>query len=194
MVISYHAIFTAYGFWLPNDPRGSWSDYVRRWELLRFGKATKTDERRSLARTPHDHHLRQQAKQALKYEPVSFSGRQALSISVGFRNAVARSSYVLYACSILPEHVHAVIARNRYHIEHVVGQLKGEATKQLKRDGLHPFAHLTAAPSPWVRNGWNVYLNSDRDIGRAVRYVEQNPIREGKPAQRWQFITPFDAA
>ncbi len=192
MVIAYHAIFTAYGFWLPNDPRGSWSDYIRSWELLRFGRATKTDERHSLARTPHDNHLRQQAKQALKYEPVSFSGRQALSISAGFHNAMKRSGYVFYACSILPEHVHAVIARSRYNIEHVVGQLKGEATKQLNRDGLHPFGRLAARPSPWVRKGWNVYLDNDHAIRRAACYVEENPTKEGKPPQRWQFVTPFE--
>ena len=36
-VLAYHAIFTAYGFWLPNDPRGSWSSYVRSWELFLAG-------------------------------------------------------------------------------------------------------------------------------------------------------------
>ena len=191
MVIAYHAIFTAYGFWLPNDPRGSWSDYIRSWELLRFGKATKTRERRSLAADPHDHQQRKRAKQALKHQPVSFSGRQALSISTGFRNAVARSGYCFHACSILPEHVHAVLARSRYNIEYVVGQLKGEATKQLKRDGLHPFGHLAQPPSPWVRKGWNVYLNTGAHIRRAIRYVVQNPVKEGKPLQRWSFVTSF---
>ena len=192
MVRAYHVIFTAYGFWLPNDPRGSWSDSVRRWELLRFGEATKTTERRSLARDPHDHDLRCRAKRALRYPPVSFSGRQALCIAAGFRNAIQRSGYLFHACSILPEHVHAVIARARHDIEHVVGQLKGEATKQLKRDGLHPFGHLPNPPSPWVRKGWNVYLNTDEDIRRAIRYVEHNPVREGKRPQRWSFVTAFD--
>jgi hypothetical protein len=28
MILAFHAIFGAYGFWLPNDPRGSWSDFV----------------------------------------------------------------------------------------------------------------------------------------------------------------------
>lgn len=28
MVLAYHVIFGAYGFWLPNDPRGSWSKFV----------------------------------------------------------------------------------------------------------------------------------------------------------------------
>jgi hypothetical protein len=48
MVLAYHVIFTAYGFWLPNDPRGSWSEWVGSWELLKFGRATKTDTRRAV--------------------------------------------------------------------------------------------------------------------------------------------------
>jgi len=44
MVLASHCTFTAYGFRLPNDPRGSWSDFVRAWDLLLSGKATKTDE------------------------------------------------------------------------------------------------------------------------------------------------------
>ncbi len=50
MIHAYHAIFGAYGFWLPNDPRGSWSDFVGAWELLRFGKSTRSFERRILPR------------------------------------------------------------------------------------------------------------------------------------------------
>ena len=39
MIVGYHVIFGVYGFWLPNDPRGSWSEFVASWELARFGKA-----------------------------------------------------------------------------------------------------------------------------------------------------------
>lgn len=54
MILASHVIFGTYGFWLPNDPRGSWSDFVGSWELARFGRATKVTTRRSLAREPHD--------------------------------------------------------------------------------------------------------------------------------------------
>jgi len=27
MVLAYRAILSMYGFWLPNDPRGSWSEF-----------------------------------------------------------------------------------------------------------------------------------------------------------------------
>lgn len=101
-VLAHHLIFTAYGFWLPNDPRGSWSDWVRRWDLLRFGKATKVATRRSVAGSRHDVQLRLTAKRALRFPSVCFTGRQALAIGVGFRRAIEESGYVVYACSILP--------------------------------------------------------------------------------------------
>ena len=87
MILAYHSIFGAYGFWLPNDPRGSWSEVVRTWELLRFGPATKTTERRSLAWDEHDQELRLRAKAALKFPPVEFTGAQAKAIGDGFAAA-----------------------------------------------------------------------------------------------------------
>jgi hypothetical protein len=45
MIHGYQVIWGTYGFWLPNDPRDSWSDFVGSWELVRFGKATKSLER-----------------------------------------------------------------------------------------------------------------------------------------------------
>lgn len=84
MVLGYHLILTAYGFWLPNEPRGSWSDFVRSWALLKFGPATKTTDRRSVARKPHDRAKRLEAKNALVRNPVEFTGLHARAISRGF--------------------------------------------------------------------------------------------------------------
>jgi REP element-mobilizing transposase RayT len=194
MILAYHAIFTAYGFWLPNDPRGSWSDFVRNWELLRFGPATKTIERRSLAHDKHNAALRAAAKQALRYPPVIFNGMQALAIARGFIKGIQRTRCKIYACSIMPDHVHLVVARHRYRIEQLVGLLKGDATRRLQDEGLHPMSpHVPdgqALPSPWVRNGWNVFLNTPQDIRRAIRYVNNNPIKGGLRAQTWSFVQP----
>jgi REP element-mobilizing transposase RayT len=196
-VQAYHVIFTAYGFWLPNDPRGSWSDFVRKWELLRFGPATKVTTRASLARKPHDRQLRLAAKQALAYPPVVYDGRQALSIAHGFAKMVEKSGYVVYACSILPEHVHMVLKRFRYYAETMVRLLKAEATHEMILDGRHPLAAWREAdgsyPCPWARKCWKVFLNTPADIRRAIRYVENNPVKEGKRLQHWPFVRPFDS-
>jgi REP element-mobilizing transposase RayT len=192
MILAYHAIFTAYGFWLPNDPRGSWSDFVRNWELLKFGDAIKTNKRKSLAYSAHNAALRAAAKQALRYPPVIFNGLQARAIARGFIRAVQRTRCKILACSIMPDHVHLVIARHRYRIEQLVGLLKGNATRRLQDEGLHPMSsHVPigqSLPSPWVRNGWNVFLNTPADITRAIQYVNNNPLKEGLRAQHWSFV------
>ncbi len=198
MVLAYHVIFTAYGFWLPNDPRGSWSDTIRSWELLRFGPATKTTTRASVAATSHDHAARRAAKQTLKYNPVSFTDSQIHAIADGFVSAIARSKFTLHACSILPTHVHLVLDRPRYEVEKARNQLKGQASKALLQKKLHPFPDIiqrnNQPHSPWADEGWDVYLNTPADITRAIRYVQNNPLKEHRPAQPWSFLTPYPIA
>jgi hypothetical protein len=62
VILATHGIFTAYGFWLPNDPRGSWSEFVRSWELARCGKAIKINTTQSVAGRKLDRELRSAAK------------------------------------------------------------------------------------------------------------------------------------
>jgi REP element-mobilizing transposase RayT len=196
MILAYHVIFTTYGFWLPNDPRGSWSDFVRVWELYWWGDATKVTTRRSLARAPHDRKLRRVQKDSLRLDPVLFTGQQALSVAKGFIVAIRESGYEVYACSILPGHVHMVLGRHETSAEKRVGHLKARATQQLVDDGLHPFADLRDEktgrfPSVWARRAWKVFLDSDEDVIRAIDYVEGNPQNDGKPRQTWSFVVPY---
>src|SRR5450755_558865 len=140
MILAYHVIFCLYGFWLPNDPRGSWSDFVGSWELLRFVRATKTTESRSLAHRQHDRELRDAAKRSLKYPPVQFTGIQARAIARGFGRYVERTGLPIWAGAILPDHVPLVLGRSNLSVEQLVIQLKGEATRQLEREGIHLLA------------------------------------------------------
>jgi REP element-mobilizing transposase RayT len=196
-VLAYHLILTTYGFWLPNDPRGSWSDFVRSWELQRFGPATKTSERRSLARDAHDWRLRMAAKEALAHDPVQFTGIQARAVARGFADYVERSGVIVHACSILPMHVHLVVARHTCKIAQVANLMKGAATRQLTLEGIHPFANEAykdgALPTPWARKWWKCYLSDAEGILRAIEYVENNPLKEGRKPQRWSMVTPFSA-
>src|SRR6202012_1840205 len=169
LVLAYHIIMTAYGFWLPNDPRGSWSDFVWAWEIARFGSATKTETRRSVAATPHDHSVRKKAKAALLRPPVEFTGTQARAIARGFADAADSSRYHFLACSILPAHVHAVIARHANRsIETIASHLKARANLFLLDELLHPFLNELDRhgnhPSPWTESFWQVYLGSEYDI------------------------------
>jgi REP element-mobilizing transposase RayT len=194
MIHAYHVIWGTYGFWLPNDPRGSWSDFVASWELVRFGKTTKSCDRVAVEAAQWAK-WRALAQQALKYPPVVLNGKQARSVARGFANGVHKSGYFIWACSILPEHVHLVIARHTFKVEQVANLLKGEATKQLIRDSLHPQTRFVGAdgklPSMWAEQQWKVFLDSEEAVEAAIRYVEENPVKEGKPRQKWSFVTPF---
>jgi REP element-mobilizing transposase RayT len=195
MILGSHVIISAYGFWLPNDPRGSWSDMVRAWELRRFGPATKVETTQSVAARPHDRKSRKAAKESLRYPPVSFDGLQARAIACGFANFVKRSGVEIWACAILPEHVHLVIARHTYEVEQIVNLLKGDATRQLKEEDIHPHKAFKRSNGRvhgcWSRHEWKVFLDSEADIVRAIRYVEGNPEKERKKPQRWNFVKTF---
>ncbi len=186
VVLAYHLILTCYGFWLPNDPRGSWSDEVRRYELLRFGPATKVNTRRSIAGIEHDRSLREAAKAAMKYPPVTFDGRQARAVARGFASVCISNSYLVHACAIMSDHAHLVVARQGEHtIEQIARRLKAKATQQLNKEG------LGVGRSPWARGEWKVYLNEPGDIRRSIRYVDRNPVRAGRKKQDWRFVVPY---
>ena len=197
MILAYHLILSAYGFWLPNDPRGSWSDFVRAYEVYRAGgDATKFDTRRSVANRRGNPELTASAKRALARPPVTFTGPQAKAIALGFADYAKRSECGVHACSILPDHAHLVVGRHRLPIEKLCDQFKAAATAQLNREGLHPFLDQPydsgRLPSPWARKGWWVFLDSVRDVERSVRYVEDNPVKTGLRRQKWSFVTPFE--
>jgi hypothetical protein len=192
-VIAFHLIISAYGFWLPNDPRGSWSDFVGSWELLKFGPATKVNDRRSYAHDPHDIALRRAAKQALKYPPVRFNDAQRLAIAAGFARACAEAGYVCRACCIGFDHAHAVCDRHPRDIMVVAGHLKSHATRELTDRGIHPLHGHTGKrgglPTPWSEGCWKVFIDHNDQLQAAVAYVKRHPGKEGLAAQHWAFTS-----
>lgn len=194
MVIAYHLILSAYGFWLPNDERGSWSDFVRSYELYAFGPATKANTTRSVAHRSFDHARRDAMRRSLAFEPVRFTGEQALQIAAGF----GELGYPVHACAIMPDHAHLVVGRHRITIEKMCDQLKARATSRLKRAGLHPFADRPYSggrlPTPWARKGWWVFIDDTEHLRAAITYVENNPPKSGLKRQRWSFVTPARGA
>jgi REP element-mobilizing transposase RayT len=196
MMIGAHVIFGAYGFWLPNDPRGSWSDFVGAWDLFRYGSATKTATRRSVAGVAHDRIARLATKESLKYPAVTLTGPQIQAVGQGFSEYADKAGLSIWACAILPDHVHLVLGSFRSEIKQVVIQLKGAATRRLETEGLHPMARFPRrngrVAKAFAVGEWKVFLDTADDIVRAMRYVENNPEKEGLPRQRWSFVRSFD--
>lgn len=192
MVIAYHAIVSAYGFWLPNDPRGSWSDFVGSWELFKFGgPATKVSTRKSLAHVSHDPDFRRKAKEHLKYPPVRFDGWIRESIGDGFALAATEGSYRIRACCIGYDHAHIVVERQERDIEKIVAHLKSKASMQVTLAGIHPmanFAENSRIPTMWGEGCWKVFIDDLAQLHAAIAYVERHPIKEGLSAQQWKFV------
>ena len=195
MVEAYFSTFTVYGFWLPNDPRGSGSVYVGSKSLLPYGLATKVQSRRSVAWRRCDPVIRREAKLALKYPPVQLNGSQALHVALAFADVLRTARCATYACAILPDHVHFVIARPRYSIEQLINRLKGAATVRLRGEGLHPFQDRPVVnerlPKMWGRGDWNVHLSTPAEIIDRIGYVRRNPLKQGLPEQHWSFVVPY---
>jgi len=181
----YHLILSAYGFWLPNDPRGSWSEYVGSRKIYCHGSATKVEGKRSYAHDPHDLQKRLKAKQSLKNPPVRFDEPSRAAIGQGFNKAITEGSYEIFACYIGHDHTHFVVARHARTIEKIAKHLKSRATMSLN-------AHARKFPiSPWAEGCWSVFIDDPQHLHSAIDYINRHPQKENLPAQTWSFLSPI---
>jgi REP element-mobilizing transposase RayT len=194
-IVAWHFIFCTYGFWLPNDPRGSWSRFVRSAHIMAVGGLATGggNIRRSVAGVPHDRARRNAAREALHYPPVKFSGIQARAVARGFARAVGENQYHLYACSIMPDHVHILMAVQPCGASRVVGHLRARATQQINVEGINPMSVYSTptgkTPPIWAAGHWCVYIHPSEMDG-VRRYIELNPVKAGLRRQSWSFVAP----
>jgi REP element-mobilizing transposase RayT len=182
---------------LPNDPRGSGSDYVGLCEhFCTHGPATKVTTRQSAAHVPHDRQAREAAKAVLSRKPVQFSADQIQTIASGIGVSFAKGGVTVWECAIMPDHVPAVFGRHEANAEYIMNCMKGAATRALLDAGMQPFQHEShghKTPHCWAEKQWIVYLNSIEQIENTIEYVAKNPERAGLPLQHWPFVVPFRA-
>ena len=195
-VIGLHVIGCTYGFWLPNDQRGSGSDFVRAEHLTKFGPANPVDHRRSVARKPFDFELRKLARGSLRYPYVEFTDAQIAAIGRGVTREIEQyNAAPMHAFVQLRNHFHFVCGSCRYDIRRFEGRIKGAATRQLLEEGIHPLQEFADArgnvPSPWSVKPWVVYLFEDEDVERSIEYARQNLRRARLPEQRYSFVVPY---
>ena len=187
IVIAYHLIWTAYGWWLPNDPRGSGSHAIRNDILaelgeLHFGrKATQP-----LGKTIRQFY--EMAAGSLKHPLLSFVVSSQQLIAQSFAQVIKRQRYTCYACAIMPDHVHLVIRKHKDSAEEMADSLKEQSRQDLIKAGKRSPAHPT-----WiVGHGWKVFLDNPDEIRHTIRYVERNPLKIRLPAQSWEIVKPYD--
>lgn len=195
-LLGFHIICCTYGFWLPNDERGSGSNYVRNKALLKFGPATKVDHSRSVARKPFDPVVRALARESLAYPPVVLSLDQITCIGRAFAQELSVfCAATVFACAILRDHFHLVIGPCRYDARRFAGRMKGAATKLLRAEGIDPMSKFrdkhNEIPSLWSVKPWVVYEHSDADMRRVIKYVNDNVWKARLPEQKWGFVVPY---
>lgn len=91
-VIGHHLVWTAYGWWLPNDPRGSGSRVVHSPALAELGEAHLGRKRVQ----PHGREVRrfyEQAMEVLKRPLLKFDEPARATIGAAFGEVLARERY-----------------------------------------------------------------------------------------------------
>jgi REP element-mobilizing transposase RayT len=175
MIIAYHAIFTTYGTWLPNDPRGSYSKEIYNEQLrllgeIKYGRQIPPP-RKSISR------FYSEAIPSLKRAQFLINDRTREIVAAGFETAAQRLNIDIPACAIMDDHIHIIVFRSQYRIEYLVNQFKGAATRALK-----------LKQSPWSRGCWKVFINNTEALIAAIKYVKANPVKSGLTPQNWRFV------
>jgi REP element-mobilizing transposase RayT len=186
MVVAHDLIWTAYGWWLPNDPRGSSSHEIRVERIAELGElhhGRKTVQ-------PYPAEIRQfyeQAGVALKHELLTFNTAETTTLATSFGEAVRKSRYTCYSCAIMPDHIHMLIRRHRDPAETMIENFQNVSRLAIlgakRRADNHPV---------WGGPGWKVFLNTRADIERVDHYIRMNPLKAGLPAQNWAFCKKYD--
>ncbi len=179
MIVAYHAVFTTYGTWLPNDPRGSYSKAIYSDELaelggIRYGRQNPQPARSSIRC------FRVAAMPRLSRPPYYLNNVPRRAVASAFAKVTDRLQLNVPACAIMNEHVHFLVWRSKYTVEYVVNQLKGAATLA-----------LPVTQSPWTRGCWKVFLNDELSLRAAASYIDANPAAAGLSPQRWNFVKPL---
>ncbi len=186
IVIAYHLMWTGYGWWLPNDPRGSMSHDVARDPIAALGELyygrRKIQPASSVIRE-----FRKHAEEVLKFSLIKIGKKETAEISEAFAETIIEQKYTCYACAIMPDHVHMLIRKHKNTAEQMIADFQESSRLRLRNAGLFPSEHPV-----WGGPGWKVFLDHPDEVRRTIRYIEENPVKWKLPRQRWLFVKEYD--
>ena len=163
--LGYLLTWTTYGAWLPGDARG--------W----------VDKHDAGAGVPYQHPDagRQAAARARMSESaVRLSRRARDAVDAAIRETCAYRGWPVHALAVRSNHVHAVVTAG--------GVEPGWARKALKSYGSRALNRLYPTPRRrhwWTQGGSDRYLNDERSLGAAVRYVLNQDKKHSRGGVRW---------
>ena len=182
MIIAYHLMWTLYGWWLPNDPRGSTSkqvesDVLRDLGELHFGRK-KVQPARKVIKKFYD-----EAADMLAFPLLAFERDQFAMVGAAIGESVVESRYTCWAMAVMPDHVHILIRKHRDIGEDMIEKIQVSSRSKLINLGMREPEHPV-----WTDGGWKVYLDGVEDVWRTIGYIEQNPVKRRWPVQRWGWV------
>lgn len=153
IVIAYHLIWTVYGWWLPNDLRGSTSktigsDVIAALGELHFGR-NKIQPAGRHVRAFYEH-----AAKILRHPLLEIRDRAVEIVAAAFARVITEQKYTCYACAIMPDHVHILIRKHKHSAEEMIELLQNAARWALIDGQLRPDDH----PGWTAGGGWKVFL------------------------------------
>jgi REP element-mobilizing transposase RayT len=186
VVVGHHLVWTAYGWWLPNDPRGSSSHEIRVPQVaelgeLHHGRKPEQPSREELRE------FSQRAGPVLAHPVLAFAEEEIAVLAESFRQTIGQRRYTCYACALMPEHVHLLIRCHRDKAEQMLAQFQDSS-----RDALIAAGRGRGNHPVWGGRGWKAFQFTRNDMERTVRYIENNPAERRLPPQYWDFVTPYD--
>ena len=187
IVIGYHLIWTIYGVWLPNDPRGSGSSTMASDVLRGLGEVHHGRKRIQ----PVGDEIRafyDRATPLLKHPVIRLDPRKPrkprmqAETADAFAAVIDEQRYTCYACAIMPDHVHLLIRKHKHQAEDMLQHLRDAS--RLRLSPSFPEDHPV-----WVGGlGWKVFLYHPNEVRRTIRYIEDNP----PTPQHHSFVKPYD--
>ncbi len=187
-VIGHHLLWTLYGHWLANDPRGSGSETLQEEKFAALGPihlGRKPEQLQPSRAELRRFHL--QAKPLLAFEKFWLEVTQRQALGEAFSGVVADANYTVWSCAILSNHVHLVIRRHRDDALTMWHRF-ADATRLRLRE----FKDLSTEHPIWAERPYKVFLCTPRRVRTCIRYVERNPEHEGLVAQHFDFVQPYN--
>ena len=188
MVIAYHLIWTVYGWWLPNDPRGSGSraigsDVIAQHGEVHFGRKRvqpPSAELRAFYR---------RAAPLLSHDLLSLDAPARLAVADAFAEVIALHKYTCYAAAIMPDHVHLLIRKHNHSSEEMIETLKQVSRLRLSTLRIRPENHPHL---DWRGRLESFSRHSRRHSPHDPRISKANPLKLGLTARRFPFVKVYD--
>jgi REP element-mobilizing transposase RayT len=188
MVLAIHLVWTCYGWWFPNDLRGSWSNDVWSPAMLELGNI---DKRGRKSVQPSSAELRKwllSAQNRLKYEPVILDAEARKIVRDEITAHSRIHNYAISALAVMPEHVHIVVGRHDHGHGRIVRGLKAVSSRELRKILAASFTRRddrvvnnAAKRVPiWSRGYWVRFLDTEAAISAAVTYVNGQKVSPRK--------------